>query len=88
MILNITVKPNSNTDQILFDHEHIKVKIRAQPVDGKANKYLINFLSISFEIPKSSIEILKGSTHAHKKISIEADENMIWEKMEKFKVKV
>jgi len=45
-----------------------KIKITAQPIDGKANKCLIEFLSKTFKIPKSSIEIVKGETSKEKTI--------------------
>ena len=39
MLLRIKVKPNSKTDEIIREADgSLKVKIRAQPVEGKANK--------------------------------------------------
>ena len=46
----------------------IKIKITAQPIDGKANKAVIEYLSKTFKIPKTSIEILKGETSKDKTI--------------------
>ena len=48
----------------------IKIKITAQPVEGKANKAVIEFLSKQFKVPKSSFEILKGQTSKDKTILI------------------
>ena len=45
---------------------YIKVKVTAQPIENKANKALIEFLSKTFKIPKTSIEILKGDTSKEK----------------------
>ena len=71
MILSIQVKPNSKIDQITIDeYGNLKVKIKAQPVDGKANQYLIEYLASIFEVSKSRVEILKGSNNQHKKIEI------------------
>ena len=71
MLLSIQVKPNSKTDQIGYDAQgNLKVKIRAQPVDGKANDYLMDYLSGIFEVPKSHIRLLKGSKNQHKKVEI------------------
>jgi uncharacterized protein (TIGR00251 family) len=75
MLLSIHVKPNSKTDQIGYDaYGNLKVKIRAQPVDGKANEYLIEYLSGIFGVPKSHITLLKGSNNQHKKVEISGDE--------------
>ncbi len=78
MILHVHVKPNSKTDQIEYDAEgNLKVKIRAQPVDGKANKYLQEYLASFFKVAKSQVVILKGSNNAHKKVEILASETEI-----------
>lgn len=86
MILTIHVKPNSKVDQIGFDEEgNLKVKIRAQPVDGKANKYLQEYLATIFNVSKSKIQILKGSNSQHKKVEILAQDSVIEEVLQKLK---
>lgn len=56
------------------EHELPEVKIytRAVPVDGKANKEVINLLSQALNKPKSRIRIVKGEK-SNKKI-IEVDD--------------
>jgi len=62
MLLRIKVKPNSKTDEIIREADgSLKVKIRAQPVEGKANKYLLEYLAKVLGLPKSSLSLLKGS---------------------------
>ena len=56
--------------EIIKTDDGIKIKITAQPVDGKANKALIEFLSKQLKIPKTSIEILKGHTSKEKTVLI------------------
>ena len=51
---------------ILKDETGIKVKLTAQPIEGKANKALVEFLSKQLKIPKTSIEILRGETSKDK----------------------
>ncbi len=87
MILTIQVKPNSKTDQIFYDqYGNLKVKIRAQPIDGKANSYLERYLSEIFEVPKSYITILKGLNTEHKKVEISASEEHITKILHTFEV--
>ena len=70
-LLRIIVKPNSAKDSIVFDADGImRIKIRAQPVDGKANKYLMEYLAKVFNLPKSKFEITKGEGSAHKTIMV------------------
>ena len=55
----------------LEGNEVYKVWIRAKPIDGEANKSLVDFLSEYFKTPKNKISILKGHTSRYKTVSIE-----------------
>lgn len=46
----------------------VKVRLKSAPVDGKANKELIEVLSGAFDISKSSVEILGGETSKNKRV--------------------
>ncbi|HSZ24706.1 MAG TPA: DUF167 domain-containing protein [Cytophagaceae bacterium] len=84
MTLYIVVKPNSKTDSIGYDEQgNLKVKIKAPPVDGKANQYLIKYLAEVFEVSKSNVEIMKGSNNQHKKVEISGDDVRLWAILEK-----
>lgn len=76
LIIHIRIVPNSSKNEIILEEEFVKLKITAQPVENKANKALIEFLSKQFKVPKTSIEILKGHTSKDKTILISTpDEN-------------
>ena len=78
MLLRIKVKPNSKADEIIREEDgSLKVKIRAQPVEGKANKYLITYLSKVLGIPKSGIKLLKGESNSFKTFEINAQEDYV-----------
>ena len=62
-LLNLKISPNASKNEIIKSDEGVKVKITAQPVDGKANKALLEYLSKFFKIPKTSIEIVKGESY-------------------------
>ena len=66
ILVNIKIVPNSSKNDIVMEDEFVKVKITAQPIEGKANKALIEFLSKRFKIPKTSIKIVKGETNKEK----------------------
>lgn len=82
LIVNIKISPNSKKNEIVREEEYTKIKITAQPIDGKANKALIEFLSKNFKIPKTSIKILKGETSKEKTILFETKDE---EKLQKLK---
>lgn len=66
VIVKVKIVPNSSKNDIIIEDEFIKVKVTAQPIENKANKALIEFLSKRFKIAKTSIEILKGETSKEK----------------------
>ena len=68
LIIRIKIVPNSSKNDIILEDEFIKIKVTAQPIENKANKALIEFLSKSFKIPKTNIEIIKGETSKEKTI--------------------
>ena len=68
VVLNIKAQPNSSKNKIAGIYgEAIKINIKAPAVEGAANKELIKFLSKTFKVPKSEIEI-KGETSKQKKV--------------------
>lgn len=70
----IKVKPGSFKDEILIDENNDwTVRIRAKPIDGEANVYLINYLSKQFNINKSAIIIEKGTTNQFKTLCFQID---------------
>ncbi len=88
MLIRIQVKANTKTDSISIDNNGIiLVKICAEPVDGKANKYLLKYLSAVFRLPKSKIEIIKGHASLHKTISLLAQEDYINNTLKSFENK-
>ena len=48
----------------------LKVKVRAVPEDGKANKALLRFLSKQTGCSRSALELVAGSTSRHKRIAV------------------
>ncbi len=81
-ILKLKIAPNSSKNEIIKTEEGVKVKITALPVEGKANKALIEFLSKTFKISKSSFEIIKGETSKEKTVLVKCNDE---EKLQKLK---
>ena len=68
LIIKLKISPNASKNEIIKTDEMVKVKVTAQPIENKANKALIEFLSKNFKVPKSRIEIVKGETSKEKTI--------------------
>lgn len=80
--IKIRISPNASKNQIMYDGDIVKLKVTVQPIEGKANKAVIEYLSKLFKVPKTSLEIVKGVTSKDKTIFIKTDDN---EKIEMIK---
>ncbi|MCF6801753.1 DUF167 domain-containing protein [Thiotrichales bacterium 19S3-11] len=71
MILALYIQPNAK--ETCFDGtygEYTKLKVKALPVDGKANKEIIRFLSQYYRVKKAQVKIIAGLNSRYKKIEI------------------
>ena len=69
VVLSVRAQPRSSKagiDGIMGDD--IKVRVRCAPVDGKANKELLETLADEFGIAKSSVAFKSGETSKRKRI--------------------
>jgi len=70
--LFLRVQPKASKDEFSETlNDRIKLRITAPPVDGKANKHLLKFLSKTFKVPKSQITIKSGETGRNKHLIIQ-----------------
>ncbi len=83
-IINIRLIPRASTNKIVgVLDDAIKIRLQAPPIEGKANKALIKFLSKQLKLPASHITIISGETNRNKRILIyEATKDYIIEKLE------
>ncbi len=71
LILNLHVQPRASRTAFAGDFDdRIKLRTTAPPVDGKANREIITFLSKQFRTAKSNIRLLRGETSRHKQFAI------------------
>jgi hypothetical protein len=73
--LNVKLKPAAKQDIIenfikVEDKYCLKIKVKAPPVEGKANMALISLLSKSWNIQNHNIQIIGGLTSQYKTITI------------------
>lgn len=77
LILRCHLQPRASKDEFSGLHgESIKIRIKAPPIDGKANAYLIGFLSRQFSVPKRNISIISGELSRQKTVKIEAPQKL------------
>ena len=71
-IVRIRVVPNAKVDSVVGEHAGaMKIKLRAQAVEGKANAALIRFLAEQLELPRHSIVLERGRRSRDKVIRID-----------------
>jgi uncharacterized protein len=70
--LAIRVIPRAKKNEIsqIMEDGTIKVRLSAPPVEGKANRSLIEYLSKVLDVPETAIEIAAGSKSRNKIVSI------------------
>ncbi len=65
--MKLTVKVKiGRRENVSWDGSTLFVGVDAPPVDGKANKRLIELMAKLFDLPKSSIQIVQGHTARYK----------------------
>lgn len=69
VVISVSARPRSSRAGIegLFG-DTLKVKICCAPVDGKANRELVETLSDAFGLPKASVVFKSGETSKMKRI--------------------
>lgn len=67
----VQVSPNAKKTEIVSSAgEALRIKLQAQPVDGKANEALVQFIAKKLRIPKKSVSITHGLTSKRKLLEI------------------
>ncbi len=69
-LLHIKVKTRCPRNSMERQGDIWMLRIQASPVEGQANKAVIEYLAECLGIPKSEIEIIKGQTNPFKTLKI------------------
>ncbi|MDX2426308.1 MAG: DUF167 family protein [Cycloclasticus sp.] len=71
LVFNVFLQPRASKNAWIGRHDNaIKIALTSPPVDGEANKQLIQFLAKRFSVKKSSISIISGAHTRHKRVSV------------------
>ncbi|MBI4743302.1 MAG: YggU family protein [Actinobacteria bacterium] len=70
-VLDVWIQPRSSRTEIVGSYrETLKIKIKAPPVEGKANQECLRFLASFFDVKKNQIKLISGETGRLKRIAI------------------
>lgn len=76
MRIHVSIVPGSKKESVekegedIYGHPVYKVKTSAKPIDGEANKAMVDQLAEYFAVPKRNVEIVSGHTSRQKIIDI------------------
>ena len=70
-LLRIRVQPRAKRDEVVGERDGaIVIRLKAPPVDGKANAALIGFLAKAAGVARSRVEIVRGANSREKSVRV------------------
>lgn len=67
----VQITPNAKKSEVIgVLDDALKIKLHAQPIEGKANEALVRFLADRLGVAKSAVAITHGHTNKRKTIEI------------------
>jgi len=71
VIFSVRVAPRGRRDKIEGEFSGaVKIRLKAPPVDGKANESLCRFLAECLNVPKAAVRIVAGEASRSKRIEV------------------
>ena len=71
LVLKLYVQPGARQTEVVgICGEELKIKLVAPPVDGKANRALVEFLAKRFNVPRKNIVLKRGEQSRHKVVEV------------------
>jgi uncharacterized protein (TIGR00251 family) len=71
--LSVHAQPGARRTAAQGTHgDALKIRIAASPVEGAANRALLEFLAEAFQVPRGRCELLSGATARKKRVRITA----------------
>jgi uncharacterized protein (TIGR00251 family) len=69
--LAVQIQANAKKTEVIgVLDDALKLKLHAQPIEGKANEALIRYLSDTLAVPRSAITLTHGQTNKRKLLEI------------------
>ena len=71
-ILDVHIVPRASRTEIRGWHgAAVKIRLQAPPVDGKANRALLEFLGQALNLPAGRLSLVSGETSRQKRVRVE-----------------
>jgi uncharacterized protein (TIGR00251 family) len=67
----VQITPNAKKTEVVgVIDTALKLKLQAQPVEGKANEALVKYLAKALSVPRSAVTITHGHTNKMKLVEV------------------
>lgn len=77
LILQLQIQPRASRDGIAGIHAgHLRMRLTAPPVDGRANDHLLRYLAELFQVPRTQVTLLSGTTGRRKRVRIRSPRHL------------
>ena len=77
--IRVYVTPRSSANKVVGEHNGaIKVALTAPPVEGAANRALVEFLAKALDVPRSAVRLVSGEASRSKVVQVTGVEAQIF----------
>lgn len=71
--LAVQITPNAKKTEVLgVLDDALKLKLQAQPIEGRANEALVRYLAEVLAVPRSAVTITHGHTSKRKLVEVQS----------------
>ena len=72
-LLTLHIQPNAKrTEWVGLHGDALKLRLKAQPIEGKANEALCRYLAEIFAVKRHFVVLLSGEASRHKRVYIKS----------------
>ncbi|MHB1239619.1 MAG: DUF167 family protein [Gammaproteobacteria bacterium] len=77
LILQLQIQPRASRDEIVGVHAgHLRIRLTAPPVDGRANETLLRYLADLFQVARSQVILIGGTKGRRKRVRIRSPHHL------------
>jgi uncharacterized protein len=71
VLLDVLVQPRASRTRVVGEHDgRLKIQLAAPPVDGEANRALLEFLADALGVRKGDVTVERGETGRRKTVRV------------------
>ena len=72
MLLHVRVQPKASRNAIILEPDgRIRTALTAPPIEGAANKALVDFVAKTLGVSKSAVSVVKGEKSREKTVRVD-----------------